>query len=129
MTTPLPAAKIGVPAGAAQSTPGCMRAKCKSGWKRMPNAEVISPSAIGFGLSCELGRAQRNGRVDAAVADRTRRLELIVGVDRDAGDPRLGAPDRRFVGKENDFLPFADRRIAAPDAESGRDGGGVFSAC
>ena len=48
MTTPAPAAKIGVPIGAAQSTPVCMREKCRIGWKRMPKPEVNSPSAIGL---------------------------------------------------------------------------------
>ena len=40
LPVPFPDARIGVPVGAAQSVPVCMRRRFSSGWRRMPKADV-----------------------------------------------------------------------------------------
>ena len=65
-------------------------------------------------------RVRRHRRIGAVVVDGDGRLELIVGIDRDPGDPRSRAADGRLLGQQDDLLPFADGRLAVLDAEGRR---------
>ena len=62
--------------------------------------------------------------VGAAVVDRDRRFELIVGINRDPGYCRLFSSNGRLLRQEKDLLPLADRRFAVLDAERGQNGRG-----
>ena len=57
--------------------------------------------------------AQGHRHIVAVVVDRDRRLELFVGVDRDARDRRRLAFGGRLVELQDDLLPLGDRRLAA----------------
>src|SRR5208282_218857 len=71
----------------------------------------------------------RDGLISAAVGNRDRRLELIVGVHRDAGYSRRRHSNGRLLRQENNLLPLADRRLAMLDAERRQDSQDSFGGC